>query len=136
MNIFSPFLSAKKRTATGPTITPGELRKRRLVGVTWSAVWSFPVITLANDVVRATDYPVPAAVLFAAYLGLYLYLIMAGFASHRPFPSPRTQILLAVFAILGIVMTLVYTRVNSGGSLILVLYVGVAGVSVYPPPAA
>lgn len=136
MNIFTPFLSAKERTATGPTITPGELRRRRLVGLVWAAVWSFPVLSLADDVVRATDHPVPAVGVFTAYIVLYLYLIMSGFASRRPYPRRREQILLGCFAVLGIVLALVYTDVNQGGSLVLMLYVGVAGVSVYPPPRA
>lgn len=136
MNIFTPFLSAKERTATGPTITPGELRRRRLVGLVWAAVWSFPVLSLADDVVRATDHPVLAVGVFTAYIVLYLYLIMSGFASRRPYPRRREQILLGCFAVLGIVLALVYTDVNQGGSLVLMLYVGVAGVSVYPPPRA
>ena len=136
MNIFSPFLSVKERTVNGPAVSPGELRKRRLVGFAWAAVWSFPVLTLADDVIRATDLPALAAVVFVTYIALYLYLIMHGFAMHRPFPLRRTQILLWIFGALGIVLALVYTNVNGGGSLVLMLYVGVAGVSIYPPPAA
>jgi two-component system sensor histidine kinase DesK len=136
MNIFAPFLSVKERTPTGPRITPGELRKRRLVGLAWAAVWSFPVVSLAADIVRATDYPVLAVLVFAAYIVLYLYLIMKGFAARLPFPRRREQILLGVFAVLGIVLALAYTNVNHGGSLVLMLYVGVAGVSLYPPPWA
>src|SRR5262245_18500159 len=135
MNILAPFRSAQERSTTGP-ITPGELLKRRLVGLAWAAVWSFPVLSLADDVVRATDYPVLAIAVFTAYLALCLYLIMQGFASRLPFPLRRTQILLAVFAALGVTLALVYTSVNAGGSLVLMLYVGVAGVSIYPPPAA
>lgn len=136
MNIFRPFMSAAERSANGPTISPGELRKRRFVGLVWAAVWSFPVISLVDDIVRATSYPVLAIAFFAAYIGLYLYLIMSGFASRLPFPRRREQLLLALFAVLGIVLALVYTDVNHGGSLVLMLYVGVAGVSIYPPPRA
>lgn len=135
VNIFRPFLSVKERAA-GSTITPGEIRRRRLVGMTWAAVWSFPVLSLADDVVRASDQPWLPVTIFCAYVGLYLYLILEGFSSRREFPLRRTQILLAVFAILGVTLALVYTRVNGGGSLILMLYVGVAGVSIYPPPIA
>jgi len=135
MNIFTPFRSVQER-AQGAVITPGEVRKRRLVGLAWAAVWSYPVLSLADDVVRATDYPWLAGLLFAAYLGLYLYLIMNGFASRRRFPLRRTQILLGVFAVLGVVLAMIYTRVNGGGSLIVMLYVGVADVSIYPPPVA
>lgn len=78
MNIFRPFMSAAERSANGPTISPGELRKRRFVGLVWAAVWSFPVISLVDDIVRATSYPVLAIAFFAAYIGLYLYLIKIG----------------------------------------------------------
>src|SRR5215217_3740999 len=136
MNILAPFLSASERARLSEPITPRETRKRRLVGLIWAAVWSFPVLSLADDVVRATDLPWLAVLVFATYLGLYLYVVMTGFASRRPFPLRRTQVLLGVFAVLGLVLAMVYTRVEGGGSLVLMLYVGVAGVSIYPPPAA
>jgi two-component system, NarL family, sensor histidine kinase DesK len=136
MNIFTPFRSAQERAWSAQPLSPSELRRRRLVGLAWAAVWSFPVLSLADEIVRATDRPWLAAPLFAAYLGLYLYLIMDGFGSRLDFPKVRTQLLLATFAVLGVVLALVYMRVNGGGSLVLMLYVGVAGVSVYPPPVA
>jgi two-component system, NarL family, sensor histidine kinase DesK len=136
MNIFTPFRSAQERAWSAQPPSPGEIRRRKLVGLAWAAIWSFPLVSLADDVVRATDRPWLAVVVFAAFVGLYLYLVMHGFGSRLPSPLWRTQVLLGIFALLGVVLAVVYTRVSGGGSLVLMLYVGVAGVSIYPPPVA
>ncbi|NUR71196.1 MAG: sensor histidine kinase [Hamadaea sp.] len=136
MKIFAPFMSAEERARLSDPITPKELRKRRMIGGVWALVWSFPILSLADDVLRATDTPWLAFVLFAAYVALYLYVVMRGFGSRLPFPPLRDQMALWAFTILGIILAVFYTREAAGGALILILYVAVAGVSLYPPPTA
>ncbi|NUT04139.1 MAG: hypothetical protein HOV76_11720, partial [Hamadaea sp.] len=57
MKIFAPFMSAEERARLSDPITPKELRKRRMIGGVWALVWSFPILSLADDVLRATDTP-------------------------------------------------------------------------------
>lgn len=136
MNIFAPFMSADERARLSDPQSPREIRKRRLVGGVWALIWSFPVLSLADDVVRATDTPWLAVLFFTVYVALYLWVIMRGFGSRLPFPPLRDQVALWVFALLGVVLALFYTGVAGGGALILMLYVAVAGVALYPPRVA
>ncbi|NUT35925.1 MAG: sensor histidine kinase [Hamadaea sp.] len=136
MNIFAPFTSADERARLSDPLSPREIRTRRLVGGVWALIWSFPVLSLADDVVRAAETPWLAVLLFVCYLALYLWVIMRGFGSRLPFPPLRDQVALWIFAVLGVALALFYTGVAGGGALILMLYVAVAGVALYPPRIA
>ena len=137
MKIFTPFMTAAERAQLTDPVTPQEIRKRRIVGGIWAMIWSFPILSLADDVVRATGAPWLALLLFGIYVGLYLYVILRGFGSRLPFPPLRDQIALWAFAALGVILALFYTGDGAkGGSLILILYVAVAGVALYPPRVA
>jgi two-component system sensor histidine kinase DesK len=137
MKIFAPFMTAEERAHLSDPITPQEIRKRRIVGGVWALIWSFPILSLADDVVRATGAPWLALLLFGIYVGLYLYVILRGFGSRLPFPPLRDQVALWVFAALGVILALFYVGEGAqGGSLILILYVAVAGVALYPPRIA
>ncbi|MEV6965483.1 sensor histidine kinase [Hamadaea sp. NPDC051192] len=134
MKIFAPFSSVEERGRLNEPIDAAHIRKRRVIGGIWALIWSFPIFSLADDVLRATDLPWLALVVFAAFLGLYLYVVMRGFSLRLPFPPTRDQLALGAFAVLGVIMALFYTRDTAGGSLIVMLYVSVGGVALYPTP--
>jgi two-component system sensor histidine kinase DesK len=134
MNLLTPFLSAEERARLTDPVTPREIRTRRMIGLIWATIWSLPIINQANDVVRATDAPWLALVLFAVYFGLYLNVIMRAFIRGTPEPPLLVQVRLWIFAALGVMLSIVYSTGVAGSSLILLLYVAVAGVATYPPP--
>jgi two-component system, NarL family, sensor histidine kinase DesK len=135
MKISAPFLSAEERARIGRSEVARDVRRRRFIGGIWALIWSFPLFSVADDVVRATDLPWLALVVFAAFIALYLYVVMRGFISPLPFPRLRHQIALWAFAAFGIVLAVAYTK-EAGGSMIVMLYVAVGGVALYPPPVA
>ncbi|WP_051366594.1 sensor histidine kinase [Hamadaea tsunoensis] len=136
MNLLAPFMTAEERRRLSKPLTLGELRKRRLVGLIWSGVWAFPLVSQADDVVRATSAPWLALPLFVAYLALYLFVVMKGFARRELLPSRIEILALFFFAALGVSLALGFTGGTNTGALVTLLYVGVAGMATFPAPAA
>src|SRR5215468_8254218 len=136
MNLFSPFATVEERNRPASPKTPKELRKRRLVGLVWTAVWAFPIVSQADDVVRATAWPWLAVVTFAVYLALYLYVVMKGFMRREIRPAPIEVAALAAFTAIGIAISLGFSGETNSGALVTLLYIGVAGVATFVAPTA
>jgi two-component system sensor histidine kinase DesK len=106
----------------------------KIGGLIWSAIWMWPLLGPASAVAGGKVPPV-AGVGLAAFVALYLTLVVAGFGDRGRGPTRRTVVGLVVLAVLGTVLTAACVR-TSGGWLSVLLYVGAAGAAVLGRRAA
>jgi two-component system, NarL family, sensor histidine kinase DesK len=97
-------------------------------GVVWAAIWMWPLLGPASTVLHGKVPPL-AGVGLAAFVALYLTLVLIGFGDRGRGPSRRTLVGLAVLAVLGVALVAGYAR-HSDGWLSVLLYVGAGGASV------
>ena len=95
----------------------------KIGGLVWAAIWMWPLLGPASAVLRG-KVPVLAGAGLAAYVALYLTLVLAGFGDRGRGPTRRMVLGLVVLAALGIALTAGYAG-TSDGWLSVMLYVGV-----------
>ncbi|GAA1602930.1 sensor histidine kinase [Saccharothrix algeriensis] len=119
----------------GPADAAAARRRGIRRGAVFAAIWLWPLATnvhalLAGQVAMALT----AAAGLAAFAGLYLYVVVRGFSSHRP-PTVRDRLLLAFLALLGLALAAGWGG-QPGGWGGVILYVAAAGAALYRPPVA
>src|SRR5438874_2287945 len=76
----------------------------KIGGLVWAAIWMWPLLGPASAVLRG-KVPVLAGAGLAAFVALYLTLVLAGFGDRGRGPTRRMVLGLVVLAALGIALT-------------------------------
>ncbi len=116
------------------SVRPRNERAEKYGGLIWTTVWMWPLLGPVIATVRGQARPVlPAALGLAAFIVLYLVIMPLAWG-ERPPPKRRMSTMLGLLAALGLALAAGYAD-GSGGWLIVLLFVGVAGASALRPPA-
>ncbi|WP_191842331.1 sensor histidine kinase [Catellatospora chokoriensis] len=119
----------------GSAASRGAKRRGQRRGALFAALWLWPMAPAIHAVlVGQVAAPLAAGVGLAAFITLYLFVVVQGFSTTNQ-PSLRNQGLLALVTVIGVALAAVYGG-QPGGWLGLVLYLAAAGVALYALPVA
>ncbi|WP_203671064.1 sensor histidine kinase [Catellatospora methionotrophica] len=137
----SGFLDGLSRAGATSSHRPGSAasgqarRRGQRRGAVFAALWLWPMAPAIHAVlVGQVTAPLAAGAGLAAFIVLYLFVVVQGFSGTGQ-PTLRNQALLALVTVLGVTLAAAYGG-QPGGWLGLVLYMAAAGVALYGLPLA